>query len=82
MTNTENSCKCNSGSTSETTYGVGVTSAGTWAPGGWYNPSSYTYSSGYNHAPKCQNCGFCPCCGKADIPGNYARPDQPDFIGK
>ena len=75
---TENTCKCASDSTGM--YGVGVASTGAWNPAGWYTPS-YTYSSGY-YAPKCINCGYCACCGKADIPGNVTGEAKPDFIGK
>lgn len=73
------SCKC--AETAGKMYETSVTSNGTWTDWGGFLPS-YTYSSGY-HAPKCENCGYCKCCGKADIPGNLTgSPEQPDFIAK
>lgn len=71
----ENECKCSK-------TGIEITSNGTWTTGGYYSPN-YSYTAGWNHAPKCQNCGYCSCCGKADIPGNLAgSPEPPDFIAK
>jgi hypothetical protein len=91
----ENSCKCGTttttncncyygtggGGASSMTGGIEITSNGTWTTGGWWNPS-YTYNTAGYHAPKCENCGYCKCCGKADIPGNVTGEAKPDFIGK
>lgn len=29
-----------------------------------------------NPSQKCPNCGYCKCCGKADIPGLIMREDR------
>ena len=41
----------------------------------YYN---YGYSYGYT---KCVNCGYCSCCGKADIPGAVVREESPALPG-
>lgn len=60
------------GYTAQFEVSTGVYPAGgTWGTAG--SPTIYTYPYTYwsttYHVPKCQNCGYCSCCGKSDIPG-------------
>jgi len=64
------------------TYSVDLTST-TTTTFPWYPATIYTYPytlwTTAPHAQKCQNCGYCSCCGKSDIPGNLTpAPDDDD----
>jgi hypothetical protein len=58
---------------------VGVTSTVPWNT---ITTTMYPYTYPYTlwttvpHAQKCQNCGYCSCCGKSDIPGDLTPPDD------
>ena len=70
--NNTGNCTCSAGISvlgTAATYTT-IDTGGTWTSGGWHMPN-YTYPGGY-HAPKCENCGYCPCCGKSDIPGKLS----------
>jgi len=51
-----------------TDYNVNMTTATTTTGLYWWNypPATWVPST---HTQKCQNCGYCSCCGKSDIPG-------------
>jgi len=59
------------------TPGTAVT-ATAYVPGTYYIDTSHmpstavtTWNHGWNfygyHAPKCVNCGYCPCCQRSDV---------------
>jgi len=50
-----------------------VTSAIPWNP--VPDTGIYWYPAHAAHAGKCLNCGYCPCCGKSDIPGKLTPED-------
>jgi hypothetical protein len=50
-----------------------VTTCATPAPWGYTYTYPYTTWTGYPvHQQRCVNCGYCPCCGKSDVPGKLA----------
>jgi hypothetical protein len=62
-----------------TTYNVDVASSVTTTfP--WYPTTTHTYPytvwTTPTHAQKCLNCGYCPCCGKSDIPGKLTSDEE------
>jgi hypothetical protein len=62
---------------SSTTYQLDTTIP--WCPNTtiWTYPNTI-WTTGTHHARKCENCGYCPCCGKSDIPGKLAPAADPE----
>lgn len=44
-----------------------VTLSGDWVAPATVNYPWYGWNWYGNHPPKCPNCGYCSCCGRADV---------------